>query len=307
MRVLLALLLAASFATVTYAQPQPSRQPTTPSTSPATQVPARPTAQSIALETDAREVRDQFALLLSKYPPELGRILKMDPTMLANEQYLAQYPSVQQFLAAHPEIVRNPAFYLGFVQLAYDYTRPVDPRSRALEIWNDVVESIGVFVIVVFISSMIAWLVKTLLNHRRWQRASRVQNEVHNKLLDRFTGTNELLSYVQSPAGQRFLEAAPIPVDAPADRPIAAPLNRIMWSVQAGIVLVIGGLGFQYVSGRVVEEVSQGMWTMGVLASAFGLGFIVAGAFSFIMSRRLGLLDPPAPPRGIERSDSTAV
>jgi hypothetical protein len=307
MRVLTVLLLALSFGSGVMAQTAPARQPSSAPASPAapaTQAPA-PTAQSIALETDAREVRQQFEALLSKYPPDLGRILKMDPTMLSNQQYLAQYPSVQQFLAAHPEIVRNPSFYLQFVQLAYDYTRPSDPRSRALEIWNDVIEAIGVFFIVVFISSMIAWLVKTVLHHRRWLRTSKVQTEVHNKLLDRFAGTNELLTYVQTPAGRRFLEAAPIPVEA-AERSVGTPLNRILWSVQAGIVLVIGGLGFQYVSRRVVDEVAQGLWTMGVLATAFGLGFIAAGAFSFIMSRRLGLLETPSSIRS-ERGDSPAL
>jgi hypothetical protein len=259
-----------------------------------------------AIEADARQVREQFQSLLSKYPPDLGRILKMDPTMMANQQYLAQYPAVQQFLAAHPEIPRNPSFYLQFVQFGYDYTVPRDPRSRALDIWGNTVEMIGVFVMVVFISSMLAWLVRTVLNHRRWLKVSKVQTEVHNKLLDRFASTNELLTYVQTPAGQRFLEAAPIPVEATTDRPIAAPLNRILWSVQAGIVLVIGGLGFQYVSRSVVDEVAEGVWTMGVLATAFGLGFIAAGAFSFIMSRRLGLLEPP-PPRAPERGDSPAL
>lgn len=274
---------------------------------PAGQAPANPAAPgAFPVEVDARDVRAQFEDLLRRYPPDLGRILKMDPTMLANQQYLAQYPAVQQFLAAHPEISRNPSFYLQFVQLSYDYTRPTDPRSRALEIWNDTIEAVGVFFIVVFISSMIAWLVKTVLNHRRWLRTSRVQTEVHNKLLDRFAGTNELLTYIQTPAGRRFLEAAPIPVEAAADRSVGAPLNRILWSVQAGIVLVIGGIGFQFVSGRVIDEVAQGLWTIGVLATAFGLGFIAAGAFSFIMSRRLGLLEP-APLRGPERGDSPAV
>jgi hypothetical protein len=307
MRVFSVLFVALSIAGVGFAQTPSSRPSGAQAVQPAAQAPARPAPQPIAVETDAREVREQFALLLSKYPPELGRILKMDPTMLANEQYLAQYPAVQQFLAAHPEIARNPTFYLGFVQFAYDYTRPTDPRSRALDIWNGTLESIGIFCIVAFISSMIAWLVRTVLNHRRWLRTAKVQTEVHNKLLDRFAGTNELMSYVQSPAGRRFLEAAPIPVEAQAERQVAAPLNRIMWSVQAGIVLVIGGFGLQYVSRSVIEEVAQGLWTMGVLATAFGLGFIVAGAFSFIMSRRLGLLEPPAPPRGIERTDSSAI
>jgi hypothetical protein len=231
----------------------------------------------------------------------------MDPTMLSNEGYLAQYPAVQQFLAAHPEIARNPGFYLEFVRQSFDYTRPTDPRSRAIDMWDSVIEGVGVFAILVFVSSMIAWLVKTVLNHRRWLRTSKVQTDVHNKLLDRFAGTNELLSYVQTPAGRRFLEAAPIPVEAATDRPVAAPPNRILWSVQAGIVLVIGGLGFQYVSRQVIDEVAQGMWTIGVLATAFGLGFIAAGAFSYIMSRRLGLLEPPATPLRDERGDSPVV
>jgi hypothetical protein len=149
--------------------------------------------------------------------------------------------------------------------------------------------------------------VKTVLNHRRWLRIARVQTEVHNKLLERFAGTNDLMTYVQSPAGRRFLEAAPIPVEASAERPVAAPLNRILWSVQAGIVLVLGGVGFQYVSGGLIEEVGQGLWTIGVLAVAFGFGFIAAGAFSYVMSRRLGLLEPPVPLPGSERGDSPAV
>lgn len=258
-------------------------------------------------EIDAREVRQQFEELMRKYPPDLGRILKMDPTMLANQQYLAQYPAVQQFLAAHPEIVRNPSFYLQFVQMSSDYTRPTDPQSRALEMWDGVLESMAVFSVIALISVVLAWLVKTILNHRRWLRTSKVQTDVHNKLLDRFAGTNELLTYVQTPAGRRFLEAAPIPVEAATDRPLSAPINRILWSVQAGIVLVIGGFGFQYVSGRVIDEVAQGLWTMGVLATTFGLGFIAAGGFSYIMSRRLGLLEPPPAGHGAERGDSPAA
>ncbi|HUE88714.1 MAG TPA: hypothetical protein VMO26_21770 [Vicinamibacterales bacterium] len=272
---------------------------------PAANQPPRPAP--LALETDARQVREQLREILNKYPPEVGRILKMDPTMLSNQPYLEQYPAVQQFLAAHPEIARNPGFYLEFVRQSFDYTVPTDPRLRSIDIWSDFLEGTAVFVVIVFISSMVAWLVRTLLHHRRWLRTSRIQTEVHNKLLDRFASTNELLTYVQSSAGRRFLEAAPIPVEAATDRPIAAPLNRILWSVQAGIILVIGGFGFQYVSGRVIEEVAQGMWTLGVLATAFGLGFIAAGAFSFVMSRRLGLLDPPAPLRDAEHGDSPVV
>lgn len=293
MRVLFALMLAVACGTGAFAQ-----QP------PATPAPV-PAAAGVGFE-DARQVREQFETLLMKYPPEVGRILKMDPTMLTNEVYLRQYPGIQQFLTAHPEIARNPSFYLEFVRLTSDFTRPVDPRSRAIDMWSRTIESVSVFAVVVFVASMIAWLVKTFLNHRRWLRMARVQTDAHNKLLDRFAGTNELLTYVQTPAGRRFLEAAPIPVDAPVERPLAGSMSRVIWSVQAGIILVVGGFGFQYVSGGMLPEVADGMWTIGVLSVALGLGFILAGAFSYVMARRFGLLEPPAlPSRG--QGDSPAL
>jgi hypothetical protein len=244
---------------------------------------------------------------LVKYPPEVGRILKMDPTMLLNQQYLAQYPALQQFLTAHPEVARNPAFYLAFVQQYSDYTAPDDPGSRTRRMWENIFEAISVFAVVVFISGMVMWLIRTVLNHRRWLRTFRVQSDVHTKLLDRFAGTSELLAYIETPPGQRFLQGAPLPVEAPYDRQMGAPLSRILWAVQAGIVLGIGGLAFQYVSGRVDPEVGPGFWVLGVIATALGVGFILAGAFSFVMSRRLGLLDPVPPLPARERGDSTVV
>jgi hypothetical protein len=296
MRALSALVFLVSFSAIAAAQAPRTPTPASPAPPPGT----------AAVETDAREVREELERLLMRYPPEVGRILKMDPTMLTNQQYLAQYPGIQQFVAAHPEIARNPSFYLEFVRLSYDYTRPVDPQSRAVETWHNLIESVSIFVVMVFVASMFAWLVKTVITHRRWLRTSKIQTEVHNKLLERFAGTNELLTYVQSSPGRQFLEAAPIVTEGVPDRPVSAPLNRILWSVQAGIVLVVGGLGFQFVSGRIMPEVAEGLWTIGVLATAFGLGFILAGAFSFVMSRRLGLLEPPAA-AGRERGDSTAV
>ena len=296
MRLVLALALALTYTAGGHAQ---TRTP-----APGTPAPGVAAPPQIAIETDARQVREQFEVLLMKYPPEVGRILKMDPTMLTNEQYLAQYPGIQQFLAVHPEVARNPSFYLDFVRISGEF-RSADPQSRVFDMWRDLLQSMSIFVFLAFAAGMLAWLVRTVLNHRRWLRTSKTQTDVHHKLLERFSGTNELLAYVQSPAGRRFLEAAPIPLDAAAvDRPVSAPLNRILWSVQAGIVLVVGGLGFQFVSGRVSPDVGEGIWTIGVLATAFGLGFILAGVFSYMMSRRLGLLDPSV---GTERGDTPAA
>jgi hypothetical protein len=281
-----------------FAQGQPSGL----KPAPAVPSPAMPTA----LEPDAREVREQLRALLMKYPPDLGRILKMDPTLLQNQAYLAQYPALTAFLSAHPAVAHNPDYYLEFVRQSYDYTEPADPNRQAIAMWQDLMEGVAVFFVMVFVGSMLAWLVRTVLDHRRWLRTSRIQNEVHNKLLDRFAGTGDLLAYVQSPAGRRFLEAAPIPLDS-APRTSAAPLNRILWSIQLGVVLAVGGLGFQFVSGRVIEQVAEGLWMIGVLAIAFGVGFILSGVISYVLSRRLGLLDAPMPLVASDRGDATGA
>jgi hypothetical protein len=306
------LIFALCIAAAVFAGPQLSAQ-TKPAASPAQPVRQEPVPQPssaavAALESDARAVREQLRELMNRYPPELGRVLRMDSTLLRDANYLARYPAVAAFLSAHPEIAHNPDFYLAFVRdSSYDYTMPVDARSSAVNMWRNVLEWISVFVMMVFFGSLFAWLVKTGLDHRRWLRVSRVQTEVHNKLLDRFAGTGDLLAYVQTPAGRQFLEAAPIPLDAPGGKVAPpAPISRILWSVQAGVVMVVGGVGFQFVSGRIIEEVAEGLWMIGVLATAFGVGFILSGAISYLVSRRLGLIDTPPVPLG-GRSDTTAV
>ena len=273
-----------------------------PAEQPPAQVPGTPIAMS-PLQPDARETREQFREVLSKYPPDLARILRLDPSLMRSPDYLAQYPGLTAFLAAHPEIASNPSYYLDFVRYTYDHNEPPDPNRRGIAMWNDLMDALSVMFAMVFVGLTLAWLVKTMLDHRRWLRVSRVQTEVHNKLLDRFAGTNELLTYIQTPAGQKFLEASPIPLDAPR-KGIAAPISRMLWSLQIGVVLAVVGLGFQFISRSVLQEAAEGMWVIGILGLSFGIGFILSAVISYVLSRRLGLFEP-ALPLGSERGDST--
>ncbi len=98
------------------------------------------------------------------------------------------------------------------------------------------------------------WVIRSIIDHRRWLRLSRVQAEVHTKLLDRLTTNEDLLSYIQSPAGRRFLESAPITMDS-EPRATTAPISRIIWSLQAGLVLAALG---QRVLVRPAERLARG-------------------------------------------------
>ena len=264
-------------------RPEPKAAPAQVAPPPA--VPAVP-----GLEEDANRKRERLEEVMRKYPPSLGRILKTDPSLMQEPGYVARYPALAAFLAAHPEVISNPSFYFDHVYIAGE-SEPRDAQSVAMSAWRDMMQTASVITVMAFVALVLAWLVRTVLNHRRWLRLTKIQDDVHNKLLDRFSGTGELLTYVQTPAGRRFLEAAPIDVEA-AGRALAAPISRILWSIQAGVVLALGGLGFQYATGSAMPEVAQGLWLIGVLGVAFGVGFLISGVLSYIISKRMGLLEP---------------
>jgi hypothetical protein len=147
-------------------------------------------------------------------------------------------------------------------------------------------------VLMLGIGSGVIWLIKTLIEHRRWSRLSKIQTDVHNKLLDRFTANEDLLAYIQTPAGRRFLESAPIPLESP--RAIGAPLGRILWSAQAGAVLTVLGGGVTLVSQNSVEEVAAPLGAFGVVIIALGFGFLVSAFLAYVLTRRFGLMNDPS-------------
>ena len=254
-----------------------------------TQVPV-PTQQTVAIAQDARETREEFEGLLRRLPPSVGRVLRLDPSLMRNPAYLQPYPALAAFLQQHPDVLNNPSYYLENVSMQLWYPpEPRDPRSDAINMWRNVIQDMTMVVVFVIVATGLLWIIRSVLEYRRWFRTSKVQTEVHTKLLDRFTANEDLLAYIQTPVGRRFLESAPIPVEAPA-RPVAAPYTRILWSLQAGLVLAAAGFGFLFVSGRVIDEVAQVFFAVGVLALAVGVGFVVSAAASLLLSQRLGLL-----------------
>jgi hypothetical protein len=261
------------------ARPQPQRQPVEPA------APTPPPAQSF----DAGQTRDQLGALLRQYPPSVADVLRIDPSMLSNQDYLSTYPALANFLAQHPEIARNPAFFVGTEQ-GRSWNRDT-PEAEVIQIWRNIVDGIQMFAVFLVVTGVLAWLIRTLLDYRRWLRISRVQTEVHTKLLDRFTSNQDLLAYIQTPAGKRFLESSPIPLDADARPAMTAPLGRILWSIQIGVVLAAGGCGLLFVGQRQSPAyVGEPLFAIGSIGIALGAGFVISAVISYLLSSRLGLL-----------------
>jgi hypothetical protein len=248
-------------------------------------------------DQDARETRADFENVLKRLPPAVGRVMRLDPSLMRNPAYLAPYPTLSAFLQSHPAVVQNPGYYLEHIDYEFWNPRePEDAKTQGIRMWQEMMQGFAILVIFTTVTFALLWIVRTLVEHRRWYRTSKVQTEVHTKLLDRFSSNEDLMAYMQTPPGRRFLESAPLPVEGPA-RAMAAPLSRILWSLQAGVVLATAAIGVLFVSGRVIEEVAQPLFALGVLVLALGAGFIVSAAASYLLSRRLGLLEPPVAPR----------
>jgi hypothetical protein len=237
----------------------------------------------------AEWTREQLDQLLQTYPPSIGRVLKLDPSLMGNPAYMASYPELTTFFEQHPEVVHNPAYFLEHV-FNSDY---YDPQRRQREQTLAVLAGIGVFIAFMVLVGVVVWLIRLVVTHRRWNRLSKVQFDTHSKVLDRLTSNEELLAYVQTPAGRRFLESAPIPMED-ASRTMGAPFSRILWSIQAGIVLLILGIGLIQVSRQFSDEPGHLFTVGGILTLSLGGGFIVSAIAAYGLSRKLGLLDPPA-------------
>ena len=270
--------------------PEPPSRPGLPAAGAPVAAPAAPAPVQAANPADADQTRTRLLELLNRHPPSLGDVLRLDPTLLTNTDYLAPYPELASFLAQHPEVAHNPAYYVG---TAHQSPWDRNPQAAALRMWESVMQGLMVMTVLLLVTGVLVWLVRTMMDYRRWIRLTRVQTETHSKLLDRLTSQEDLLAYMQTPAGRRFLESAPITLD-PASRPLGAPLNRVLWSVQAGVVLALGGIGLLFISRRVIPDIAQGLWAIGILALALGAGFIVSAAIAYLLSRRLGLFDQRA-------------
>jgi hypothetical protein len=280
------LLMALGSTTTPAAQPRPPAPPRTPA-APAVPAPGAAFAPLAGEERSADEIRQRLREVLRGYPPSVGQVLRLDPSLMEREGYLATYPALAAFLAQHPEVARMPAYYFG----APEVEQRSDPRAQAVRVFGDVFSFAFVLTGVIAFFLTFAWLARLLVDHRRWQRAMRLQTDVHAKLLDRLTSNAELLTYIQSPAGQNFLQSAPVSIDA-APRPAAgAPIGRILWSVQAGVVLAVVGLGLRFARGEVIEELTGPLNLVAVLAISLGVGFALSAAVAYLMSARLGLLE----------------
>jgi hypothetical protein len=107
--------------------------------------------------------------------------------LLRNDAYLAPYPSLAAFLAQHPEVAHNPAYFLGSPQRDFYAERdPAIERARSIE---NVFSSFAMLIGFMSLFGLLGWMTKTLMESRRWSRMSKLQTEAHAKVIERLTSS----------------------------------------------------------------------------------------------------------------------
>jgi hypothetical protein len=285
-------------AAIVVAQPQPAT-----SAQPAAQARRDQIAQPPAPITPASEkdvaITQQELIRLLRMSPTLTTVISHDPSLLSNQEYVAHNnPQLAQFLAAHPEIARNPDFYL-FTHLHTD-GEPDEALERA--VWPDVYRETtrpGPFneflrdlsPLLAFLGSLVAllWMIRVVLENRRWGRIFKLQSEVHSRLIDKFSTNQELALYMDSDAGKRFLEAAPIPVSFETEQRMPNAVARVLTPLQIGIVLLLLGVGMLLIR-HTSADMEIPMLVLGTVVLMPGAGFIISAGITWVLAGRLGLM-----------------
>jgi hypothetical protein len=255
-------------------------------------------------DQDVVTTQKQFLKLL-RLSPVLTTVVARDPSLLADQNYVARNnPELAQFMASHPDIAKNPEFYL-FSQLDNEGGRH---REQALEraVWPDltplppsqqqqesvaprVIEKFTPIIIVPAVFFAIVWIINLFIQGRRWNRTYKQQAELHMRLIDKFGTSQELAAYLETEAGKRFLMAGPVVPGEGASQRMPNAVARVLTPLQVGVVMTLLGIGLLFLR-HAGPDMETAMTVLGVLALMPGLGFILSAGATWVLAHRLGLM-----------------
>jgi hypothetical protein len=265
--------------------------------------PAAPAASPMLNDKDVAATQVELIRLL-RLSPTLTTVVSHDPSLLADQEYVARNnPQLAAFLTAHPEVSRNPEYFL-FSHLNHEHGQPDEALERA--VWPDVYRiqsnygplqefTHDLSPLLAFLGFLVAltWMIRVFVENRRWGRIFKLQSEVHGRLIDKFSSNQELAAYMETEAGKRFLEAAPIPVNMETSQRVPNAVARVLTPLQIGVVLVLLGTGFMLLR-HAGPDLDEPMLIFGTVTLMPGIGFILSAGITWLLAARLGLMPPPA-------------
>jgi hypothetical protein len=127
--------------------------------------------------------------------------------------------------------------------------------------------------------AFVIWVITTTV--RRYKIA-RLQSEVQNRMLDRFSSSQDLAAFAQTDAGKQMLESLKVET--------VSAYTRIIASVQAGIVMLLVGGAMLMLRAR-VPDAADGFTVFGTLIIAMGIGLGISSGVAYVLSKSFHLLN----------------
>lgn len=251
-------------------------------------------------EQDVADTQAQFLKLL-RLSPILTSVVARDPSLLSDEAYVTRNnPELAQYMASHPDIAKNPDFYLfshldlrggrreqALERAVWPDIAPGDrdPRSPAAVVMHEFIP----IVIVPCIFAAFIWAIYLFLQSHRWNRTFKQQSEIHSRLIDKFSTNQELAAYMETEAGRRFLEMSPLASGPHAGPHMPNVVARVLTPLQVGVVLTLLGTGFLFLR-NAGPDMATPMAVLGTLILMPGIGFILSAGATWAIAQRLGLM-----------------
>lgn len=134
----------------------------------------------------------------------------------------------------------------------------------------------------------IGWIAWTIFSSIRRYQIAKFQAGLQMKVLEKIEPGQMVLAYAETEAGRQFLNSLAVERNEQA-----TPYKNILSGVRAGIMLIVFGVALLSLHSISGNE-AQANTFIGTLAIALGIGFELAAAATYFLSRSFGLLKQDA-------------
>ncbi|RLE22588.1 MAG: hypothetical protein DRJ08_03925 [Acidobacteria bacterium] len=126
------------------------------------------------------------------------------------------------------------------------------------------------------------WLFWMIVQWRQYKYRMNVQL----KMLDKVASGAELVQFVESDAGAKFI--------ASMELPSVGPKDRILSAVYKAVILLVLGIAVYALRGT-LDEGAVAFTILGTVLMAFGIGYIIATFISYRLASKWGMIPKEAP------------
>ena|ERR1700716_2261931 len=140
-----------------------------------------------------------------------------------------------------------------------------------------------------FVFFTIGWIAWVILSSIRRYQVAKFQTGLQMKVLEKIDSGQTAVAYAETEAGRHFLKS--LAVERAEG---VAPYKNILSGVRAGIMLIVFGAALLSLHSLAGND-AQANTFIGTIAIALGIGFELAAAATYFLSRSFGLLNKEVP------------